>query len=41
VRDVEISLAAFALATLSAVRSKSAERSAGETKASSALRSVA
>ena len=41
VRDVEISLAAFALATLSAVRSKSAERSAGETKTSSALRSVA
>ena len=41
VRDVEISLAAFALATLSAVRSKSAEGSAGETKTSSALRSVA
>jgi uncharacterized membrane protein YphA (DoxX/SURF4 family) len=41
VRDVEISLAAFALATLSAVRASSAERSAGETPTSSALRSVA
>jgi uncharacterized membrane protein YphA (DoxX/SURF4 family) len=41
VRDVEISLAAFALATLSAARSSSAERPAGETQTSSALRSIA
>jgi uncharacterized membrane protein YphA (DoxX/SURF4 family) len=41
VRDVEISLAAFALASLSAVRSTVAEQPADEARSSSALRSVA
>lgn len=41
VRDVEISLAAFALATLTAVRSGSAEQTAGKSQTGSELRSVA
>ena len=41
VRNVEISLAAFALATLPAVRSTAAERPATDTRSGSALRSAA
>jgi len=41
VRDVEISLAAFALAMLSAARSGSAEQTTGKSQTGSALRSVA
>ncbi len=41
VRDVEISLAAFALATLSAVRTAAAERPASDTRPVPTLRSVA
>lgn len=41
VRDVEISLAAFTLATLSAVRGTAAELPASDTRSGSTLRSVA